>query len=109
MPYVVSTFLVTEFLFGRTRRPFFSEIYESIQSVFLVPAVLSTIRHPHKPSFKVTPKGMGIKEKQLSSLSLVSFALLSVNAVPAFSGGSQSFLYPDYRDDIAVTLGWRHK
>ncbi len=106
MPYVVSTFLVTEFLFGRTRRPFFSEIYESIQSVFLVPAVLSTIRHPHKPSFKVTPKGMGIKEEQLSSLSLVFFALLSVNAVAAFSGGLRFWLQPDYRDVIAVTLGW---
>ena len=52
MPYVVSTFIVTDFFFGKTRQSVLLEIYESVQSVFLAPAVLSAIRHPHKPSFK---------------------------------------------------------
>src|ERR1044072_2335085 len=33
-PFVFSPFVVTDFLFGKMRRPFFSEIYESVQSVF---------------------------------------------------------------------------
>ncbi len=80
LPYVVSTFIVSDFLFGRTRRPFFSEIYESVQSVFLAPAVLSTLRNPRKPAFKVTPKGLGMQQEQLNVLSFFFFAILCLNA-----------------------------
>ena len=106
MPFVVSTFIVSDFFFGRTRRPFFSEIYESVQSVFLAPAVLSAIRHPHKPTFKVTPKGIGVQEEQLNSLSLVFFALLSLNAVSAIMGVGRLLAQPEFRDVIAVTMVW---
>ena len=106
IPYVISTFLVTDFFFGRTRRPFFSEIYESVQSVFLAPAVMSAIRHPHKPSFKVTPKGIGVKDEQLNSLSLVFFALLCLNGSAAASGVARLVAQPEFRDVIAVTLVW---
>jgi cellulose synthase (UDP-forming) len=83
LPFVFSTFIVTDFLFGKMRRPFFSEIYESVQSVFLAPAVLSTVRHPHRPTFKVTPKGIGARDEQLNSLSLVFFGLLCLNLAAA--------------------------
>ncbi len=106
LPYVVSTFLVTDFFFGRTRRPFFSEIYESVQSVFLAPAVLSAIRHPHRPTFKVTPKGIGVKEEQLNSLSLVFFGLLCLNLTAAVSGATRFWAQPEFRDVIAVTMIW---
>lgn len=106
MPYVISTFLVTDFFFGRTRRPFFSEIYESVQSVFLAPAVLSAIRHPHKPTFKVTPKGIGVKEEQLNSLSFVFFAILCLNVASAIAGLIRLDAQPEFRDVIAVTLIW---
>ena len=75
----MSTFIVSDFLFGSTRRTFFSEIYESVQSVFLAPAVLSTLRNPRKPAFKVTPKGMGMQQEQLNALSFFFFAILCLN------------------------------
>ncbi len=106
LPYVLSTFIVTDFFFGRMRRPFFSEIYESVQSVFLAPAVLATVRHPHKPSFKVTPKGIAQKEEQLNSLSFVFFGLLVLNLAAAIAGGVRFWTQPEFRDVIAVTLGW---
>ena len=106
LPFVFSTFIVTDFLFGKMRRPFFSEIYESVQSVFLAPAVLSTVRHPHKPSFKVTPKGIGVKEEQLNSLSLVFFALLCLNLASALSGAGRFWAQPEFRDVISVTIIW---
>ncbi len=106
LPHVAATFLITDYLFGRTRRPFFSEIYESIQSVFLTPAVLSTVRHPHKPSFKVTPKGIGMQEEQLNVLSFFFFAVLALNAVAASAGIMRLYLQPVYRDVIMVTLVW---
>jgi cellulose synthase (UDP-forming) len=106
MPFVVSTFIVSDFFFGRTRRPFFSEIYESVQSVFLAPAVISAIRHPHKPTFKVTPKGIGVQEEQLNSLSLVFFGLLLVNLVSTVMGIGRFMAQPEFRDVISVTLIW---
>ena len=106
LPHVVATFLITDFLFGRTRRPFFSEIYECIQSVFLTPAVLSTVRHPHKPTFKVTPKGIGMQVEHLNSLSFFFFAVLVLNAVAATAGFVRLFAQPLYRDVIMVTLIW---
>ena len=106
LPHVASTFLITDFLFGSTRRPFFSEIYESIQSVFLTPAVLSTVRHPHKPSFKVTPKGIGMQSEQLNVLSFFFFFILALNLAAASAGFVRLWAQPLYRDVIAVTLVW---
>ena len=106
LPYVASTFIISDFLFGRTRRPFFSELYESVQSVFLAPAVLDTMRHPHRPTFKVTPKGIGVADEQLNSLSLVFFALLCLNLVAAGMGFVRIWLQPEFRGVIMVTLGW---
>lgn len=106
LPYVVSTFIVSDFLFGRTRRPFFSEIYESVQSVFLAPAVLSTLRHPRKPAFKVTPKGLGMQQEQLNVLSFFFFAILCLNAFAASSGLTRIWLQPEFRETIYVTLAW---
>jgi cellulose synthase (UDP-forming) len=106
LPYVVANFVVADFLFGRTRRPFISEIYESIQSVFLAPAVLSTLRHPRKPTFKVTPKGMGMQEEQLSALSFFFFGILALNLTAAGSGIARIWLQPEFRETIYVTLAW---
>jgi cellulose synthase (UDP-forming) len=106
IPYVVANFVVADFLFGRTRRPFLSEIYESVQSVFLAPAVLSTLRHPRKPSFRVTPKGMGMQEEQLSALSFFFFGILALNLAAAFSGLARVWLQPEFRETIYVTLAW---
>ncbi len=97
---------MTDYLFGRTRRPFFSEIYESVQSVFLAPAVIDTVRHPHRPTFKVTPKGIGVRREQLNALSLVFFALLCVNVFAAGMGVWRLWSQPEFRDMVAVTLIW---
>lgn len=106
MPHMVATILVSGFLFGRTRRAFFSEIYESIQSVFLMPAVLSAVRHPHKPSFKVTPKSVGLEHAQLNALSFFFFAIFVVNFLAVQAGILRFWTQPLYRDVIIVTLIW---
>lgn len=106
LPFVVSTFIVADFLFGRTRMLFFSEIYESVQSVFLAPAVLSTLRHPRKPAFKVTPKGIGMQREQLNTLSFFFFAILCLNVAAIFSGLTRIWMQPEFRETIYVTLAW---
>ncbi len=106
LPHMVSTVLVSGFLFGRTRRAFLSEIYESIQSVFLMPAVLSAVRHPHKPSFKVTPKGIGLEHAQLNTLSFFFFAIFVLNFAAVQAGILRFWTQPLHRDVIIVTIIW---
>ena len=106
LPHVVATFIVTSFLFGRTRQMFFSEIYECIQSVFLTPAVLNAVRHPHKPTFKVTPKNASIQEESLHVLSFFFFGMLILNVISSIAGFTRFWAQPLYRDVVSVTLVW---
>jgi cellulose synthase (UDP-forming) len=44
-------------LFGRTRWPLVSEIYEILQCAFTLKALIKVFIKPREPSFVVTPKG----------------------------------------------------
>ena len=106
LPHVLATFIVSSFLFGRTRQLFFSEIYECIQSIFLTPAVLDAVRHPHKPTFKVTPKDASMQEESLNVLSFFFFSILILNVISSAVGFTRLWTQPLYRDVVAVTLIW---
>ena len=106
LPYVLSTFLVMDFFYGRTRQPLFSEIYESIQSVFLLPAVISVFLNPAHPTFKVTPKG---QQQQREALNNRAATFLFIIILCILSLGAAVFRWIDYpvqRDTILVTGGW---
>jgi len=106
LPFVLSTFPVMTFVYGRTRRAFFSEIYESIQSVFIIPAVLSVLRNPTKPSFRVTPKGQTNTNEGLTPVSVVFLIVVVVNFAALIAGILHWQETPEHRDVIGITLGW---
>ncbi|MDP2681876.1 MAG: UDP-forming cellulose synthase catalytic subunit [Deltaproteobacteria bacterium] len=106
LPHVISTFVVMGFFYGKVRRPFFSEIYESVQSIYLLPAVLSVILNPRRPTFKITPKGKTI-ESEFTNPMASAFLLVSlINIVAIFWAVSKWVNYPIYRDVIFVTFSW---
>ena len=49
-------FMMQNYLYGRYRWPWISDLYEYVQTIYLLPAVLSVIANPSKPTFKVTAK-----------------------------------------------------
>jgi len=106
LPFVLSNFPVMAFVYGRTRRAFFSEIYESVQSVFIIPAVLSVLRNPTKPSFRVTPKGQTTTDEGLTPLSVVFLIVIVVNFSALIFGIYHWQEWPERREVIVVTLGW---
>ncbi|USH04934.1 UDP-forming cellulose synthase catalytic subunit [Grimontia kaedaensis] len=57
VPHLVISILITQRLFGKTRRAFFSELYETALSIYLCLPALSVFIHPKRPNFVVTPKG----------------------------------------------------
>lgn len=106
LPYVFSIYLVMDFFYAGSRQPFFSEIYESVQSLFLMPAVLSVLVNPWKPSFKVTPKGLTNEKNYLSPMAAPFFLVIGINVVAVILAGIKWFSEPLLRDVIAVTVIW---
>lgn len=106
LPHVFATFFLMDFLYGKVRRPFFSEIYESVQSLFLIPAVISVVLNPDKPSFKITPKGTRLEKDALNPLAMLFFIVVLVNLAAVPIAVSKWFSYPMYRDVIIITASW---
>jgi cellulose synthase (UDP-forming) len=106
LPYVLSSWLVMDFFYARARQPFFSEVYESVQSLFLMPAVLSVFLNPTKPTFKVTPKGSTLERETLNPMSASFLVVILINMVALAMGAYKWVDTPLLRDVIAVTGGW---
>lgn len=106
LPFVLSTFIVMDFLYAKARQPFFSEIYESVQAMFLIPAVVSVIINPYKPSFKVTPKGQKQDREFLNPLATSFFIIIVVNVIALILAAYKWFYNPILREVLLVTGGW---
>jgi cellulose synthase (UDP-forming) len=75
LTYLVSSFAMQSYLFGRVRWPWISELYEYVQSVMLFGAIISVVRNPRKPTFNVTAKGQTLETSKLSPLAGSYFAI----------------------------------
>jgi len=106
LPHIVASVILADYLYGKYRWPFLSELYEGIQSVFLMPVVFSVFLNPRKPSFKVTPKGKSLENDFLSGLSVPFFLMCSILLLAVPVGILKWFQFPLYRDVIVLTLVW---
>ncbi|MDH4226927.1 MAG: UDP-forming cellulose synthase catalytic subunit [Deltaproteobacteria bacterium] len=106
LPHIFSTFVAMDFLYGKVRKPFFSEIYESVQSMFLMPAVLSVLVSPLKPTFKITPKGKKQESSYLNPMALTFFVVVILNVAILPMAVVRWINYPEFRDVITITLAW---
>ncbi len=106
LPFVLSTFILMDFFYGKARQPFFSEIYESVQSMFLIPAVLSVIVNPRKPSFKVTPKGNKQAVEFLNPLATSFLIIILINVLALVIATYKWYYNPILREVLVVTGGW---
>ncbi len=106
VPHLFSTFFIMDFLYGRSRKPLFSEIYETVQALVLIPAVLGVILHPRKPTFKVTPKGQTNLEESLNPMAVPFLAIIIINSIALSMAVYKWIYFPVYRDVITVTGVW---
>ena len=106
LPYVLSGWIVMDFFYSRARQPFFSEVYESVQSMFLMPAVISVFLNPAHPTFKVTPKGQTQEHESLNPMSVSFLLVIFINAAALGMAVYKWIDYPILRDVIAVTACW---
>ncbi|MCD7107989.1 UDP-forming cellulose synthase catalytic subunit [Rhizobium sp. DKSPLA3] len=95
--YLIASEILRNYLYGQMRWPWISELYEYVQSVFLVRAIVSVIFNPRKPTFNVTDKGVSLNQRQLSNLAWPFFAI--------FAGLGMVLSYAIYRYQTEPALG----
>lgn len=78
LTYIVAVMLIQNYLYGRLRWPWISELYEYIQAVYLFGAIFSVIANPRAPKFNVTQKGTSLSEDGLSRLAWPFYAIFGV-------------------------------
>ena len=106
LPHLLGAHILSNFLFGRFRHPFFSELYETIQSIYLLPAILSVIMKPRAPVFKVTPKAVSHGKDFLSHLSMPFYLMLIISSAGCLSGVYQIIRTPEMMDSILICMAW---
>ena len=76
--YLAASLIMQNYNYGQFRWPWVSELYEYVQTIYLLPAIVSVIRNPRRPVFNVTAKGVTTEEDSLSELAWPYFAVVGV-------------------------------
>ncbi|WP_313191950.1 UDP-forming cellulose synthase catalytic subunit [Shinella zoogloeoides] len=104
LAYMLVNLMMQNYLYGSFRWPWISELYEYVQSVHLLPAVVSVMLNPTRPTFKVTAKDESIKVARLSEISRPFFVIFAVLFV-AFLMSVYRFYSEPYKADVTFVVG----
>ena len=105
-PHLIASYFVSNFLYGKLRHPFFSDLFETIQSIFLAPAVLSVFIKPRTPKFKVTPKTISLEKDFLTRLSAPFYVMLFVASLAYPVAAYRYISNPALFDTIVICIVW---
>lgn len=106
LPHVVAITMLSNFLYGKTRWPFISELYETMQSLFSVTAIIKVFRNPRKATFMVTPKGERLDGDFISSLAAPFYILIAITIGCLVAAAIRITYYPEQADIAMITGGW---
>lgn len=104
LSYMVVNLMMQNYLYGRYRWPWISELYEFIQAVYLLPAVISVLLNPSKPTFKVTAKNETLERRQISQLGKPFFIIFAVLALGVVATYWRTIAEP-YNADTTMVVG----
>jgi cellulose synthase (UDP-forming) len=85
-PNLFGAMIISQYLFGRVRWPFVSQIYEVIQSFYVTRSIVYVLMNPRKPTFQVTPKGEVLQEDFVSDFAKPFYIVLFFN-IASIGGG----------------------
>lgn len=106
VPHIFGSLITMRYLFGKYRWPLFSELYESVQGLFLLPAVIGVVENPKAPTFKVTPKGKTLNEDYLSPLAGPFYLMFAIMLISIPTAIYQWVYNPYAQDGIIICLIW---
>ena len=106
LPHVFATYMISTMLFGRTRWPLVSELYEILQCAFTLNALVKVFLKPRAPSFVVTPKGESLEKTFVSPLSNVFYWGILLITFALGCGVYKLITEPLTRELTVVVLLW---
>lgn len=106
VPYLVAVLLSFERTFGRVRAILTSEVYETLQSFYILPAIVSTMLRPNAPTFKVTPKGEKLDHEFVSELRRPFYVFYAIVTLGLLWGCARLVLEPEIRQTLWLSVGW---
>ncbi len=104
LAYMLVNLMMQNYLYGSFRWPWISELYEYVQTVHLLPAVVSAIVNPRKPSFKVTAKDESVLVSRLSEISRPFFIIFAVLLLALLVTIYRVYTEP-YKADVTLVVG----
>ena len=104
--FLAVNLMMQNYLYGRVRWPWVSELYEYIQSIYLARAIVSVLFNPRRPTFNVTAKSLTLEEDRLSELSRPYFLMFGLLAVGGAAGLFRLLTEPVVNDLLIVVMGW---
>ncbi len=106
LTYLAVNVMMQNYLYGRLRWPWMSELYEYVQSIYLFRAIISVLLNPRKPSFNVTDKALTLEADQLSELSIPYFGVFFLLLGAAGVGVWRLATETAFNDLLVVVLVW---
>jgi cellulose synthase (UDP-forming) len=106
VPFLAVLLLVNHYFFSKVRWVFVSEIYETMQSLFSIRAVLAVLKNPNKPQFSVTPKMEKLDQDFISPLSKPFYWTIVYTVMAVVFGFWRYMSFSAERPLIAITLFW---
>ncbi|GAB5373706.1 MAG: UDP-forming cellulose synthase catalytic subunit [Acuticoccus sp.] len=104
--YILVNLLLQNYLWNRVRWPFISELYETVQSVFLLRALGAVFLNPRKPSFRVTSKGETNRSSRISELGWPIFIVFFILILGVVAMVWRLMTEPYATDVTLVVGGW---
>ncbi|WFU08180.1 UDP-forming cellulose synthase catalytic subunit [Rhizobium sp. CB3090] len=104
LAYMLVNLMMQNYLYGSFRWPWISELYEYVQTVHLLPAVVSVMLNPRKPTFKVTAKDESISTSRLSEISRPFFVIFAVQILAVAVTIYRIYAEP-YKADVTLVVG----
>jgi cellulose synthase (UDP-forming) len=106
VPHLMASYAISNILYGRLRHPFFSELFETIQSIYLAPAIMSVFLRPRSPRFRVTPKSVSLENDGPTRLATPFYIMFLLTLLAYPVGIFRWFQNPTLYDTIIICLTW---
>lgn len=106
LPHLICAFNISNYLYGKVRHPFFSEVFETVQSFFLLFPTIGAILNPKAPTFKVTPKGVSLKESVVNMRVILFYVLFVLSLIGIYAGLNKWLYSPLERGAVVVCMSW---
>lgn len=87
LTYLIVGEMIRTYLYGKVRWPWISEIYEYIQSIYLIRSIIAVMLSPRSPKFNVTDKSSANTERaylsNLAPVYIILFVILCASQIYA--------------------------